>query len=162
MTTLYELNGYAAEIYDALQGTEDPDLRNALIDKLADIEIARDEKIKNYCIVIKSLRANAAMYADEAKRLEAEKDKLNDSADRALSRLRGLVAEGEEWANGVHSFKWTHSKAVKVVDEKSIPTAYMREILKYEPDKKQIAADLKCGATIPGVELEERCNLTIK
>ena len=54
------------------------------------------------------------------------------------------------------------SKTVCVQDETAIPAEYMTEKITREPDKVAIADLLKTGAAVPGCELVERLNLSVK
>ncbi len=162
MTTLYELKGRAQEIALELEHTEDAELRAALIEELDVLHDALDDKLEAYCVVIKNLAAEEHILREEAQRLKKRADALEESRAKVLEKLAAVVPTGLKWKRGAHAFRWSKSTGVKVIDEKQIPTAYMREILRYEPDKKQIAEDLKCGASIPGVTLEQRNNLSIE
>lgn len=162
MSTLYELKGRAQEVAEELEHTDDLELRAALIDELDALHEALDDKIEAYCVVIKNLAAEEHILEEEAKRLRGRAERISATRESILERLQSLVPANLKWKRGAHTLKWRKSKAVKVVCESDIPTLYMREILKYEPDKKQIATDLKAGATIPGVVLEERNNLSIE
>lgn len=162
MTTLYELKGRAHEIALELEHTEDTELRDLLLDELDALHGALDDKLEAYCVVIKNLAAEEYILDEEAKRLKKRADKLAATRESILARLKACIEEGHEFRRGAHAFKWRKSTQVRVIDEKLIPTAYMREIISYEPDKKQITQDLKMKAIIPGVELLERKNLTIE
>ncbi len=161
MTTLYELTGRAKEIYEELLHTDDLQLRALLIEELDKYASAIDDKLEAYCIVVKNLTAEAEALNTEAKKLKTRAERVEATKERVMERLKMLVEPGVKWNKGVHGFRWQKSKAVKIINEFDIPTTYMREILKYEPDKKQIAADIACGAVIPGCILEERDNLKI-
>lgn len=162
MATLYELQDRVRELAEELEHTDDLQLRAALIDELDALHVAVDDKIEAYCCVIKNFEAQEEMFRSELKRLKTVADRLSAARESMLQRMTALIEAGTAWSRGIHSLQWRKSRAVKVLDEKLIPTAYMREKLEYEPDKKQIMEDLKCGASIPGVTIEEKYNLTIK
>lgn len=162
MVSLYELNGRAGEIERELEHTEDPQLKSALLDELDALYLALDDKLEAYCVVIKNLDAERDAIDLEIVRLRNKSKALETTTEELIKRLKSTIGEGTKWGRGVHSISWRKSTAVKIVDEKAIPVQYLREILKYEPDKKLLLEDLKCKATIPGATLEERFNLTIK
>lgn len=162
MATLYELKGRQREIELELQHTDDVELRAALIDELDCLNESIDDKLNAYCIVYRNIEGEKLALEKEIERLEHLYQRLSASTTSITSRLSKLLGEGNKWKNTLHSISWRKSSAVRVNDEKLIPASYMREVLYYEPDRKQILQDLKAGATIPGAEIEERQNLTIK
>ena len=162
MTTLYELKGRANEIAKELEHTDDLELRGALLDELDALYGALDDKLEAYCVVIKNLAAEEYILEEEHMRLKQRADKVGMIRDSILDRLKACIEEGYEFKRGVHAFRWRKSTYVRVVDEKLIPTEYMREVISYEPDKKQITEKLKKKEVIAGVELVEHKNLTIE
>jgi len=162
MATLYELKGRKREIEIELQHTDDVDLRSALIDELDCLAENIDEKLNGYCVVYRNIEGEKLAIEKEIERLEHLYNRLCSVNISLVERLSKLLGVGNKWKNTLHSISWRKSTAVKVIEEKVIPPAYMREVLYYEPDRKQILQDLKSGASIPGTELEERQNLVIK
>lgn len=162
---LYEISADMRRALHALEVAEesgDAAGYEAAMGALSALEIARDEKLNACCAYYRELDA-------EVTAIDAEIDRLNGMRDRAAKRLEDwknylgqCLGVGERWKGGMFKLSWRESKAVKVADEKAIPELYWRERIVREIDKKAIAEDLKCGATIPGAALETRQHLQLK
>jgi len=161
MATLYEIETKKLELYEAASSDDEATRQNAKDQLLALAEV-REEKLAGCCAYLKNIRAEYDAVDAEIRRLADKRSQLERMDERFEAYLSMCLEKGEKWSNGVHSIGWRKSESVTIADEKVIPAAYMREILKYEPDKKQIKDDLKAGATIPGCELTVKQNLQVK
>jgi hypothetical protein len=160
--TLYELNDAWFSLQRELESTNDPELREALLLGIDNLEQSIDEKMEAYCIVIKNLQATQEAIDVEIERLRNKSRALVDSVEAVIWKLKCNLPEGEKWVKGVHSIGWRKSESVKVIDDILIPTAYMRETITYEADKQKIKTALKAGEIIPGTTLEIKNNIQIK
>lgn len=162
MSNLYEINIKFLQAIAKLEAAEtEAEYYDAEV-QLAAIDCARDEKLEACICYLKNLRARAEPFKAEIARLSVQLESIQNQAERFEKYIRSSIPEGEKWSRGVHSIGWRKSEAVKITDQEAIPSAYLREVLRYEADKTQIKTDLKCGATIPGCELEVRQNLQIR
>jgi len=102
-----------------------------------------------------------ALKAERARidALKAERENTLDALERTIGRL---IGEGNKADIGFAKLSWRRSEYVEIAagKEDQLPDAYL--IPKWVPDKTQIKADLKQGATIPFCQLVERQNLQIK
>lgn len=159
---LYEIDKEIQVELDALERCEETgETPESILERLEKLALARDQKLNALCAVIKNYEANAEIAKGESQRLKSRAAQLEKWAESARWYLKRVLA-GEKWTNGIHSVSYRKSEAVEVEKEELIPVAYMKEHLSYEPDKEQIKADIKAGATIPGVRLERRLNLQVK
>lgn len=159
---LYEIASKYERLIEEYNQSENDEKMELVLEELKRVEDARDEKLNACCIWLRDLEITEEVISKEIallqqKRFAAERRK--EAFQQYLSECLGV---GEKWSNGVFSLSWRKSEAVHVIDENKIPAIYMREILKYEANKKQIKEDLKAGATIPGVDLETRHSLQFK
>ena len=159
---IYEIDKAINAELDALENCEEtgetPDSILARLDKLC---LERDAKISALCAVIKNYEANAEMLDIEGQRIKRKSSAMLRAAEAARWYLNQTLM-GEKWTNGIHTVGYRTSEAVEVGNVEHIPAAYMRELLSYEPDKKQIKEDLKNGATIPGCTLSKKVHLQVK
>lgn len=165
MTTLYEISANMRRALHALevaQESGDAHEYEAAMTALSQLAMDKHEKLGACCAYYRELEADCAAIEVEISRLE-ERQK---AAKKRLAEWKEYVGynlgAGEKWKNNFFSLSWRESKAVAVSDEKAIPEFYWRVREVREIDKKAIAEDLKCGATIPGAALETRQNLQLK
>jgi len=159
---LYEIDKAIAEELEFLEQAEETgETPESIKERLDALKIEREQKLAAIVAVAKNLEAEAEACENEAKRLRA-RSAWSRTRIEGLKWYVGQVLKGEKWGNGVHAISYRNSEAVEVVDDAKIPSVYMREVLYWEPDKKQIKDDLKSGATIPGVELRQKINVQFK
>lgn len=159
---LYEIDKEIQTELDALERCDETgETPESILERLEKLALARDQKLNALCAVIKNYEANAEALDVEGERIRRKSAQLLKLADSARWYL-GRTLAGEKWTNGIHSVGYRSSEAVEIGNVESIPAAYMRELLKYEPDKKQIKEDLKNGAEIPGCALVKKTHLQVK
>lgn len=160
--TLYNISKIFEQAIAKLEAAEsEADYYDAEV-TLHAIEAAKDDKLEACCCYLKNLRAEEELISSEIDKLRAKQEAAAARVEKFEKYLAGCLGVDEKWKRGVHSISFRKSEAVKIIDSETIPSAYLREILKYEADKTQIKTDLKMGAKIPGVELEIRHNLQVK
>jgi cell division septum initiation protein DivIVA len=159
---LYEIDAAIAQELEFLEQAEETgETPESIKERLDALQIERETKLAAIVAVAKNLNAEAEACEAEAKRLKA-RAAHNEKRVEGLKWYVSQVLKGEKWGNGVHAISYRNSEAVEVVDDAKIPSLYMREVLYWEPDKKQIREDLKSGATIPGVELRKNVSVQFK
>lgn len=159
---LYEIDKQIAEELEFLEIAEETgETPESIKERLDALKVEREKKLEAIVAVAKNLDAEAAACEAEAKRLR-DRARHNEKRVEGLKWYVSQMLKGEKWGNGIHAISYRTSEAVEVLDEAAIPSLYMREKLSYEPDKKQIRDDLKCGATIPGVELKSKISVQFK
>jgi len=155
---LYEI---IHEIYDLLT-TSDEDWDSYAKAKLHNLKITLKEKVENICKVLSNLEADEAIIDFEIRRLKERRELLK----RRIERLKGYAAhclgEGQKIETPLFTAYTRTFESVGVVDEAAIPPQYIRQTVKYAPDKVRIREDLKCGAVIPGVRLEQNVHFHMK
>ena len=163
MAFLYEVAAQYAEVLNNLQIDEETgEVLNA-----GELEIAAEEfdaKVESFALYVKNLRAEAEAIKAEQKTLGERRNALERKTERIEDALAAaMVAAGRakfETARVALSFR--RSESVAITDEGAIPLVFMRETVKYEPDKVYIKQLIKAGEAIPGARLEEKQNLQIK
>lgn len=138
-------------------------------DDLETLEMARDEKINNIIGYIKDLEINASNmktikddYAKRQKSSESKAESLKRYLDGYL-KTNGLD-KGIETENGIVSYR--KSKSVDIYDELALQT-FIEEFqefakIKIEPSKTDIKKAIEDGKVIPGANIKENINMSIK
>lgn len=136
-------------------------------DKLDQLTMARDEKLENIALYIKSLEADAAAIKAEEKALADRRKVKENKAKRLREYLVGALG-GQPFETARVNLSFRASAGVKITDERTL-RQWLEEnhadCLKYKmPDisidgVKQL---IKWGEAVPGAELEQRNNLQLK
>lgn len=160
--TLYEIDNAILECVDEETGE--------IIDfeKLDELCIERENKIKNV----------AKWYKDtiaEVEAFKAEKEKLSKREDKAKIRAQKLkewlahVLDGERFKSGTVDIRFRSSETLDIDDNDEFVRWAMDndrdDLLNYQrptPSKTMIKTALKDGAEIPHVTLRKKMNINIK
>ena len=154
--TLYEIEQGIMDCVDAETG-EIID-----IDRLNELEMARDTKISNVACWIKDLKAEAEAIKAEKQALE-KRQKAAENKAESLKQWLQTVLEGEKFKDARCSISYRRSERVVFSENfpfSSLPTQFKKVTI--EPKKTEIKDYLKTGASIDGVELVESTNIQIK
>lgn len=129
-------------------------------EKLAELQMERDDKIQNIALWVKNLEADAEAYKKE-KDSFAEKQKAAENKAKRLKEYLGTYLDGQAFKSTRVSIHFRSSEAVNITDVTKIP----EQFLKYaEPtaDKVAIKKMLKEGFVVDGAELVTNSNIQIK
>ena len=159
MAKLYEMTQAATMLYELLQNEEIDE--QTVTDTLA--AMGTDEKVENYCKIIKQFQADAEMYKSEQDRLAARKKSAENAIDRMKQALLDFMtaSQQDKIKAGTFTVSTATSKSANIVDETKIPEMY----LKPQPpkvDKAGILAALKNGEKIDGAILVENTGVRIR
>lgn len=151
---LYEINEQILQCCDSETGE--------IIDeeKLAELNLAFDEKVENIALWIKNLLADAEAIKMEKLKL-AERQKAAENKAESLKKYLTAFMCGGKFKTARVQIGWRKSKQVQVQDIQKIDDDY----LKYaEPtvDKTKIKKAIEAGVEIEGAELVEINNIQIR
>lgn len=149
------------EINEAIEACVDKETGEVLDEAaLEELQVEKAEKVKNIALWIKNLRS-------DEKELKAERDSFDARMKAAKNRRESLenylakCLDGESVKDTQFVITWRASKYVNVLDEKKIPAEWWKQ-----PEPVMMTREmndaLKKGAVIPGVELAERQNMSVK
>ena len=165
--TLYEIN---QNIESALErmftevDEETGEVKDELVTELAELNIARDEKLEAIGCYIKNLQAEAAAILEESKQLKARFEQKAKRVEYLKNMLtEDLLEHGEmkkEFTKVAYSFR--KSKQVVITDEDSIPPMYIKAKVEMVPDKTAIKKAIEGGETVTGAQVVENQNIQIK
>lgn len=128
-------------------------------DELDKLELARDEKIENICLMIKNLKADAAAYKAEKDSFAEKEKRAKNEADRLADYLQRML-DGETFKSTRASVTYRKSEAVEC-DMELVPDDYLR-YKEPEPDKAKIKKAIKSGIEVDGCHLVENISMQIK
>ena len=159
MSTLYEMTNVAAQLYAMFEDDEIDE--QTIQDTLESLGV--EEKLEDYCKVIRQLSADKDAYKAEKARF-AEKQAR---AERSISRMQNAVLSYMT-AKGIVSEKAGNfdvrvrkSEAVIIDDMLALDKQYLR-FPAPEVDKTALKKAIKQGEEINGAHIETRNNLQIK
>lgn len=159
--SLYQLTKeFEKATYDLLFESDDTNER-LFIERIDKLVIDLEAKRANCCAYVKNIRAEQEALENEITRMKARVKSLANAEKRMLDYIKFCMRE-ESWTNGVHKISFRESEETIIDDKNLIPEAYMRVIIKSEPDKTQIKNDIKQGAVIPEARLQKNINVQIK
>ena len=154
--TLYEINEEIMNCIDEETG-EIID-----IDRLNELEMARDTKISNVACWFKDLKAEAEAIKAEKQALE-KRQKAAENKAESLKQWLQVVLEGDKFKDARCSISYRRSERVVFEDGfllNNLPEQFRKVTI--EPKKTEIKDYLKTGATMDGVQLVESTNIQIK
>ena len=128
-------------------------------DELDKLELARNEKIENICLMIKNLKADAAAYKAEKDSFAEKEKRAKSEADRLADYLQRML-DGETFKSTRASVTYRKSEAVEC-DMELVPDYYLR-YKEPEPDKAKIKKAIKSGIEVDGCCLVENISMQIK
>lgn len=153
--TLYNLTEGAQKILQIIEDGDDPALWQ---DQLNEIKEETKEKIINCGYVYKNLVAEAAVCAEEAKKLAVRAKAIDNKAERLRlyveDSMRFMQIDEVKAPTFIAKFRNLPAKVDDAINMAELPSIYKRHIPEtWEPEKALILADLKKGKEIPGVQL---------
>lgn len=150
MASLYELTEQAIELYDLLQ-SDDID-EQTFLDTLE--AMGANEKVENYCKIIKQFQCDADMYKAEIERVTAKKKSAENAIDRMKTALLNFMKmSGQKKVSaGTFTVSTATSQSVNIIDESKLPQEYL---IAQPPkvDKAGIKKAISGGAVIDGAEI---------
>lgn len=151
---LYEINEQMLSCLDSETGE--------LIDpeKLNELQIAKDEKIKNLGLWYKDLLAEATALKEEKEAFAAREKAAKNKAE-SIKNYLSYVLNGENFKTTECVISFRRSEKTVIDDIYSLPENF----LKYsdpKADLTEIKKAIKNGEEIKGAHLEETQNIQIK
>lgn len=157
MATLYEL---VKEIED-FQFVIDEETGEILnFDELDALQLEKNTKVENICLLIKNLRSDAEAYKAEKNSFEQKRKQAENKADRLTAYVAYILA-GDKFKSSRVNVSYRKSEQIECVDMLMVDPDYLR-YKEPELDKKKIKDAIKAGVEVKGCQLVERQNLQIK
>ena len=152
--TLYEIDRAIMDCLDAETG-EILD-----IEKLEELQLAKEVKIENIALWYLNLCAEAEAYKAEKLKFEEKQKKAEQAAENKKKWLDSIL-QGSKFKTTLCEIKYSTSSKVIVDDITAIDSKYYKAV-KPEADKTKIKAAIKAGEIIEGCHIETNKNISIK
>lgn len=157
MATLYEL---VKEIEDFQFDIDDETGEILNFDELDALQLEKDTKVENICLLIKNLRSDAEAYRNEKKAFDNKIRVAENKADRLTAYVQYILA-GDKFKSSKVNVSYRKSEQIECADMLMVDPDYLR-FKEPELDKKKIKDAIKAGVEVKGCQLVERQNIQIK
>ena len=157
------------EIDQAILALVDPETGEILdYEAFAELKLAREEKVEGMALWCKNLDAEAAAIKAEENAL-AERRKPLERKSANLKKYITEILAGDKFTTARVACTFRKSKSVEILDEaefiRTMQEGQHFEYLKYSPptvNRTEITNAIKAGKEVPGAQLVEKSNLSIK
>lgn len=159
-TTLRELT---AEFEAVLAIALEEDDGEELAGRLAEIDMAIEDKADNYAVIIADLNAQEAKLKTEIDRLTKRRQTLRNNVDRMKQSLQqAMETVGKEKIKTDYYSYTIQKNPPKLIldDEEIVPEDYF--VTRRELDKASLKDALKAGQEVRGAHLEQTESLRIR
>lgn len=155
MASLYEIDMQILSCIDQETGEMiDPE-------RLENLFMERNQKIENVALWIKNLQSDVLAFEAEKKAFEKRKKDAENKIE-GLKKWLAMALQGDKFSTGKCAVSFRRSEQVDIPDESLVPKEFMKEKIKYEPDRTAIKNAIKAGQEISGCLLIENLNAQIK
>lgn len=163
MANIYELNDQikACIQLDAehVVDTEDGEIFD--LQQFEALQMERGQKIEGMCCYIKNKIAEAQAIDAEIDTLSYRSGAIKKEVDRCKGYLAGALY-GEKFETPRCKITWRKSEICNVLSLEAIPDEYKRTKVTVDADKTAIKKAIKGGAEVPGAEVIQKLNMTLK
>ena len=125
------------------------------------LQMERGQKIEGMCCYIKNLMAEAVAYEAEEKRMRERRAAKEREIDRCKGYLAGVLY-GEKFETPRCKIGWRKSEVCNVLSLDEIPEEFKRTKVTVDADKTAIKKAIKAGTVVPGAEVIQKLNMTLK
>lgn len=125
------------------------------------LQMERGQKIEGMCCYIKNLMAEAVAYEAEEKRMRERRAAKEREIDRCKGYLAGVLY-GEKFETPRCKIIWRKSEICNVLNIDAVPDEFKRTKVTIDADKTAIKKAIKAGMEIPGAEVIQKLNMTLK
>ena len=170
---LYEINSEIQQILDTYIEVDEQlveaetgailedEMAAAVMDTLDKLNCQREEKIESIACWIKGMDAEEEALKAESKKLKERADRLAKKRDRVTGFLEQTLA-GEKFKTEKVVVSYRKSAQTVIRDEDELPEEYWKVKITRDPDKTAIKKAIKDGIEVPGAEVIEVMNMSIK
>ncbi len=158
---LYEIDYKIREFWNKVM-EQDGELTEEDLQTLENLEVAKDEKIKGYGVIIRELDGEIADYGNEIKRLKEICDRKKKRQEWLKNALKCFMQNNDisKYESLEVNISFRKSKALEIADGAELPNLFLK--VKTEPDKIAITEYIKNGGIIDGCQIVEKSNIQIK
>lgn len=155
MATLFDIDKQISSLIDMETG-EIMDY-----DAFESLSMQRTEKIENVALWVKNLTADVKDFKEQEEIFAERRKRAQRQADKLMNYLT-FALNGEKFTTAKSEVNFKKSKKIEIADADLLPLEYWRVTVKVEPNKSMITKAIKDGLTVPGAELVESMNISVK
>lgn len=163
MANIYELNDQIKACIqldeEHVVDTEDGEIFD--LQQFEALQMERGQKIEGMCCYIKNKLAEAQAIDAEIDTLSYRSGAIKKEVDRCKGYLAGALY-GEKFETPRCKITWRKSEICNVLSMEAIPDEYKRTKVTVDADKTAIKKAIKAGAEVPGAEVIQKLNMTLK
>lgn len=163
MANIYELNDQIKACIqldeEHVVDTEDGEIFD--LQQFEALQMERGQKIEGMCCYIKNKLAEAQAIDAEIDTLSYRSGAIKKEVDRCKGYLAGVLY-GEKFETPRCKITWRKSEVCNVLSMEAIPDEYKRTKVTVDADKTAIKKAIKAGMEIPGAEVIQKLNMTLK
>lgn len=155
------------EIDQAILECIDPETGEVDAERIAELQLARDEKIEQLLLWKKDLDADAVAIAQEIKNLTERKQAAERKAESLKSYIK-FVLNGEKFKTARVAVSYRSVKSVQIQDDAAL-IAWAEQnddsLLSYKDptiSKTAVKEAIEAGREIPGATIETKNQIIIK
>ena len=163
MAKIYELNQQIAACIrlddDHVVNTEDGEILD--LEQFEALQMERDAKVEGLACYIKNKLAEAEAIYAEINVLSYRAGAMKKEAERCKAYLAGALY-GEKFETPRCKITWRKSEICNVLNIDAVPDEFKRTKVTIDADKTAIKKAIKAGAEVPGAEVIQKLNMTLK
>lgn len=158
---LYEIDYKIRELWNKII-EQDGELTEEDIQTLESLEVAKDEKVKAYGVIIRELDGEIDDCEGEIKRIKEIADKRKRNRERLKNTLKEFMLNNDmpKYESVEVNISFRKSKALEIQEGVELPNEFLK--VKTEPDKTAITDYIKNGGVVEGCQIVEKSNIQIK
>lgn len=158
---LYEIDKSIRELWDRVI-EQDGELTEEDIQALESLEIAKDEKIKGYGVVIRETLSEIAKVKAEKDRLSKIERSMQSKVDWLTNRLSGFMKDHEikDYKSLEVNITFRNSKSLFIEDGTKLAKRWLK--VETKPDRQAIKDFINAGGKVKGCQIVENSNIQIK
>lgn len=154
MATLFDINAEIESVIDFETGEiRDPE-------KLAQLQMDRQEKLKNIGFVALNAKADIAAYKEQEQRFKAKRVAAEKTLEWARETLTRELA-GQKMKEPEFSVYYSSSEAIEIDKNAEIPAKFLKQQAP-QVDKKGLTLAIKNGTKFNGIRLVQKQSLCIR
>ena len=158
---LYEIDYKIREFWNKIL-EQDGELTEEDMQTLESIEVAKDEKVKAYGVIIREISAEIDECKAEMDRIKEIADKRERNLERLKTTLKDFMLNNDmpKYESIEVNISFRKSKALEIEEGIELPNEFLK--VKTEPDKTAITDFIKNGGVVKGCQIVEKSNIQIK
>ena len=158
---LFEIDKSIREFWDKIM-EQDGELTEEDIKTFDELEVAKNDKLKAYGVIIRELKADIDTCKAEKKRLEDMAKRLENRQEWLKSRLIEFMNNNkiDKFESPEVNISFRKSQSLNDGDIEKLPEQFIK--IEKKADKTAIKDFIKNGGTIDGWYIEDNKNIQIK